>query len=446
MSGVLTAEPSGDYAARHNPALPELLELDPAEIRFCPINPRMLDDADESLRLLAENIREHGLKQPITVRETGDATQPYEVVAGERRLRACRLAGLPRIRAFNEGAISLERAFETTIAENEFREQLSPIEQARAIEQARGAFNWPQEKIGRLFGGKSQSWISRTCGLLRLPAAVQELLKTGQLSRTNAEELLALARWQGELIRIAEDAAREKWTQEHTAEIVAKRKRTLEEREQPSLQVMDEPEQSAAPRQAAAPVPAATTQDELPKADELVGSMRDLPTKQDLRSEPAAAPSEPAAVTSVEIQPGDRVTWTEGGQTWEGIVEGREGDGWAVQAERPQPGPTGVRGDEPTLRKLPPKPAAPAAPPATSSSTAAPASSPTAPPPTGTTPAAQKWVTCLVTETDHTWLYSNLLTVSDAIHQARCLHEAAAQRGLRVGEFLTQLKGDETDA
>ncbi|MFN3650052.1 MAG: ParB/RepB/Spo0J family partition protein [Armatimonadota bacterium] len=215
---------------------PTLLQIQVGQIELNPRNPRQVSEADDAaVAELAEDIKARGLINPITVRETGDEHRPYEVITGERRYRACLKAGLTQVLCINRGAIPAEQAFEETLRENALRQDLNPLEEARAVEQALAEFHWSQEKIGTLLGGKSQSWISRTRALLRLPGEAQELIKGGKLLRSMGEELLTLAQWPKDLVRVAQVAADEEWTAAKLSAEVRERRRQLEARDQPKL-------------------------------------------------------------------------------------------------------------------------------------------------------------------------------------------------------------------
>jgi len=143
--------------------------------------------ADEELKELADSIRQHGVIQPITVRPRGDA---YELVVGERRLRASRLAGLPEIPALVREMTDLESA-EIAIIENLQREDLNPLEEAAAFSHLLSELDYTQEKIAiRL--GKSRSHVANTLRLLTLPQLAADLVLKGQLSAGQARAVLAV--------------------------------------------------------------------------------------------------------------------------------------------------------------------------------------------------------------------------------------------------------------
>ncbi|MFQ5663065.1 MAG: ParB/RepB/Spo0J family partition protein [Terriglobia bacterium] len=141
----------------------------------------------QGLAELAQSMRSGGVVQPVVVRPLGDG---YELVAGERRLRAARLAGLERIPALVR-VLSEEQALELSLVENIQREDLNPLEQARGFERLARDFALTQEEIaGRT--GKDRATVANLMRLLRLPPEVQALLEQGRLSAGHARALLKL--------------------------------------------------------------------------------------------------------------------------------------------------------------------------------------------------------------------------------------------------------------
>lgn len=143
---------------------------------------------DESLRSLALSIQEVGILQPIVVRRVGDG---YELIAGERRLRAAKLAGLatvPVILRESDDAESLREA----LIENIHREDLNPIELAEAFRELLEELGLKQETLAERLG-VSRSHVANTIRLLQLPAEVQALLAEGRIQAGHGRALLALA-------------------------------------------------------------------------------------------------------------------------------------------------------------------------------------------------------------------------------------------------------------
>jgi ParB family transcriptional regulator, chromosome partitioning protein len=144
--------------------------------------------SEEALEELSESIRINGLLQPILVRQHGERTGDYEIVAGERRWRAAQRAQLHQvpvvIREIDDG-----QALELALVENLQREDLSPLEEADAYHRLMESFAHTQESLAKNVG-KSRSHIANTLRLRALPASVKALLEEGKLSAGHARALL----------------------------------------------------------------------------------------------------------------------------------------------------------------------------------------------------------------------------------------------------------------
>ena len=149
--------------------------------------PRKYFDTD-ALESLADSIAQHGLIQPILVRKAESGF--YQIIAGERRWRASKMAGLTEIPVVVIDADELKSA-ELSIIENVQREDLNPYEEAQAYVSLMNDFGLTQEKVSERVG-KSRSAIANTMRLLDLPDEVLEMLKTGDISAGHARALLAL--------------------------------------------------------------------------------------------------------------------------------------------------------------------------------------------------------------------------------------------------------------
>ena len=156
------------------------------EIRPNPYQPRKTFD-QAALQDLANSIKEHGVFNPILVRKS---VVGYELIAGERRLRASKLAKMNDIPAiivdFND-----TQMMEISILENIQREDLSPLEEAKAYQQLIEKLNYTQEKLAERIG-KSRPYITNSLRLLKLPLSVQDLLNNGKLTNGHARALLAI--------------------------------------------------------------------------------------------------------------------------------------------------------------------------------------------------------------------------------------------------------------
>lgn len=161
-----------------------LIKLD--EIRSNPYQPRKTFN-DESLNELAMSIKEYGVVQPIIVKKS---IKGYELVAGERRTRAARIAGLTEIPAiikdFND-----QEMMEIALVENIQREDLNPIEEAKSTLNIIKLRNFTQEEFATKFG-KSRTYVTNLLGLLNLPSNIQDMLIKKEISTSHARILSKL--------------------------------------------------------------------------------------------------------------------------------------------------------------------------------------------------------------------------------------------------------------
>ena len=135
---------------------------------------------------LADSIRQHGLIQPIIVRQIPTG---YQIVAGERRWRACRMLGMPEIPVIVKDFTDSQTA-QIALIENIQREDLNPIEEAAAYKELMETYEMTQEQLSKAVG-KSRSSIANSVRLLNLPDDVKEMLKKGELSAGQAKVLAA---------------------------------------------------------------------------------------------------------------------------------------------------------------------------------------------------------------------------------------------------------------
>ncbi len=163
-----------------------LLMLNPRDLRPNPKQPRQYFDED-SLQELAHSIRNDGLQEPVLVRKHNGE---YQIVSGERRVRASILAELQTISAICRD-ISDNDMLKLGLIENIQREDLNPIELARAYRSLSEDFEWTQEELAAQVG-KKRATVSNTMRLLNLPEDVQEFVIEGAISMGHARALLAL--------------------------------------------------------------------------------------------------------------------------------------------------------------------------------------------------------------------------------------------------------------
>jgi len=162
-----------------------LLEVPLTSIQPNPHQPRTHFD-EETLASLAASIREIGVLQPVLVRRAGEDI--YELIAGERRLRAARRAGLQTIPALVKGA-SDAASLEQALVENLHRQDLNPLEEAGAYQQLIEDFGLTHDQVSARVG-RSRATVSNTLRLFQLPPSIQRLVAEGQLSAGHARALL----------------------------------------------------------------------------------------------------------------------------------------------------------------------------------------------------------------------------------------------------------------
>lgn len=160
-------------------------ELPLSALRANPSQPRK-DFADARLRELADSIRQKGVLQPVLVEEDSDGR--YTIIAGERRFRAARLAGLERIPVI-VGRFGAEERLEIALIENVQREDLTPIEEAQAYRQLMDMAGLNQEQVAAKVG-KDRSTVANSLRLLKLPEEMQKALGRGDMSPGHARAIL----------------------------------------------------------------------------------------------------------------------------------------------------------------------------------------------------------------------------------------------------------------
>ena len=164
----------------------EIVELNIDELMSNPYQPRKVFD-EEALNELALSIKEHGVFQPIIVRKS---IKGYNIIAGERRVKACKLAGISKIPAIIK-EFSDEEMMQVALLENLQRENLSAIEEAKAYKAIIESLHLTQDELAKKLG-KSRSHITNMLGLLRLPLGVQEMVLYGKISMGHARVLSKL--------------------------------------------------------------------------------------------------------------------------------------------------------------------------------------------------------------------------------------------------------------
>ncbi len=161
----------------------QIVELNIDELRANPYQPRKVFD-EEALKELASSIKEHGVFQPIIAKKS---IKGYEIIAGERRVKASKLAGLKKIPAIVREFTDNEM-MEIALLENLQRENLTAIEEAEAYKNLLTTLDITQEKLAERIG-KSRSYITNMIGLLNLPDKVKTLLEEKKITMSHARVL-----------------------------------------------------------------------------------------------------------------------------------------------------------------------------------------------------------------------------------------------------------------
>lgn len=187
------------------------------EIVANPFQPRKNFD-QSALEDLAASIKNEGVFQPIIIRQPKRTIKQYEIIAGERRFRASKMAGLTTIPAIVRD-LSNEQMMQVAVIENLQREDLSPIEEAQAYQTLMDNLNITQSELAKRLG-KSRPFIANYLRLLTLPTNVKDLVEGGQLSMGQARTLLGL-KDKKEIPKLAKRVIEERMTVRYLEELVA---------------------------------------------------------------------------------------------------------------------------------------------------------------------------------------------------------------------------------
>lgn len=198
----------------------EIVELDVNELRPNPYQPRTVFDED-ALKELAESIKENGVIEPIIVKKS---IKGYDVIAGERRLKASKIAGKETIPAIIR-QLSDDKMAEIALLENLQRENLTALEEAMAYKSLIEKLNLTQEQLAKKVS-KSRSHITNMLGLLRLPEEVQEMIQAKKLTMGHARALSKLEDKE-EIIKMASQIADEKLSVRDAEEKSSDKKHTV---------------------------------------------------------------------------------------------------------------------------------------------------------------------------------------------------------------------------
>src|SRR5438093_6757001 len=229
LGALLSATPGEEEA---------IAEIALEQIDVNPNQPRKLFDS-KALDELTASIRATGVIQPIVVRRHGDG---YQLIAGERRWRAARQAGLDRIPAVVREATDSE-SLELALVENLLREDLNPMEEAEAYQQILGEFGWTQEQLAQRVG-RDRSTIANSLRLLKLPLSIQDDLRANRLTMGHARALLALTSLADQM-KLRDDILSQSWSVRATEEGVQKQRATPLARRSAELSALEESLQRA---------------------------------------------------------------------------------------------------------------------------------------------------------------------------------------------------------
>ena len=227
---ITSRDISGDYVAG------AVAEIDINCFEANPFQPRVEFD-QEALEELAQSIKEQGVIQPVTVRNLG--YNRYQLISGERRLRASKLAGLSKIPAFIRIAND-EQMLELALIENIHRENLNAIEVAIYYQRLIDECNLTQEQLSTKVG-KSRSAIANFLRLLKLPAEVQIALRDGHISMAHARALINIDDKETQL-KLLQQIIEEDLNVRQTEELAGKAKNTVEENKEQRKQTNYLPE------------------------------------------------------------------------------------------------------------------------------------------------------------------------------------------------------------
>jgi ParB family transcriptional regulator, chromosome partitioning protein len=182
-----------------------------------PNQPRKAFD-DNKLHDLSASLGQTGLLQPVIVRRVG---QGYQLIVGERRWRAAKLAGLKKIPAIIREATDAQ-SLEMALVENLLREDLNPMEEAEAYQRLIAEYGWTQEELAQRVG-RDRSSVANCLRLLKLPALIQADLREGRLTMGHARALLALAT-SGDQLKLREEILAHSWTVRTTEQSIQQKR------------------------------------------------------------------------------------------------------------------------------------------------------------------------------------------------------------------------------
>ncbi len=217
---ALIPEPPQKLLEKEKPTQKGWVNLSIEKIRSNPYQPRTEMD-QEKLKELSASIKEKGIIQPVVVRQVGEG---FELVAGERRLRAAKKLGLKKVPAVITDKLSKEDMLEISLIENLQREDLNPIDTALGYQRLLEECGLSQRQLAEKIG-KDRSSIANTLRLLSLPDEVKRLVSKGSLTEGHARAILSLST-QDEKIKLARQVVREDLSVRRTEDLVYGKKKS----------------------------------------------------------------------------------------------------------------------------------------------------------------------------------------------------------------------------
>lgn len=215
--------------------LPEhFTELDINLIKPNPWQPRKVF-REENLDELADSIRQHGVLQPLVVVPVDDGT--YQLIVGERRLRASKIAGLTRVPAIVRDTMTEQAKLELALIENIQRHNLDPIEEATAYKQLMDAYSMTQEQVAQKMG-KNRTTVANTMRLLNLPLKIQRAIAEGEISEGHGRAILGVVGMEKQLALF---------------DLVVQESMTVRQVEEKAREIMQRPKMIKAPKQSTDP-------------------------------------------------------------------------------------------------------------------------------------------------------------------------------------------------
>lgn len=182
-----------------------------------------LDFDKEALEALSNSIKEKGVLQPLLVRDAGDGS--YEIIAGERRFRAAQMAGLSEVPVIIKDMEDKE-VLEVALIENLLRENLSPIEEAEALQRLIDEFSHTQEAVSQVIG-KSRVYVTNTLRLLSLPIEAQQMVRDGVLSAGHVRPFVGMQNALELIKKVAAKGLNSRQAEELAAKEKAEKKQTI---------------------------------------------------------------------------------------------------------------------------------------------------------------------------------------------------------------------------